>query len=342
MSSFNYGIWSHLLLYHVMSSGLLRGGWKWSSRTMSRPNGTYITIVVYVHRCVSACVYVCVYVHVCMFVPLVLHFIWSVTLILIFPPIFFFLAYRCRVILLNSFCFWLTYAFFLSLFVFLSLSVCPCACVNQVNEGLHPNVITYAAAIAACKNRYEHHHHVYVYVYVLSVCIRACCLRAYADTHSCALVSVRPRVKSSFYHMSLDPSNHSLLPTIYLYRVSCVCCMCVVRVCCMFRPQTVIALLQRMKKENVIPNTIVLTAAIDSLAREGGGTHTGRVCVSHPLCCTSLCRIVLYNLTILIKELSACPAQSYPALSCSIISPIPSPCLVVHGTAKNSTHCLYS
>ena len=30
-----------------------------------------------------------------------------------------------------------------------------------------------------------------------------------------------------------------------------------------------------MKKENVVPNTIVLTAAIDSLAREGGGTHTG-------------------------------------------------------------------
>lgn len=30
-----------------------------------------------------------------------------------------------------------------------------------------------------------------------------------------------------------------------------------------------------MKNENVVPNTIVLTAAIDSLAREGGGTHTG-------------------------------------------------------------------
>jgi hypothetical protein len=27
--------------------------------------------------------------------------------------------------------------------------------------------------------------------------------------------------------------------------------------------------------ENVAPNTIVLTSAIDSLAREGGGVHTG-------------------------------------------------------------------
>lgn len=43
------------------------------------------------------------------------------------------------------------------------------------------------------------------------------------------------------------------------------------------RPQTVISLLERMKNENVVPNTIVLTAAIDSLAREGGGTHTGTV-----------------------------------------------------------------
>lgn len=37
----------------------------------------------------------------------------------------------------------------------------------------------------------------------------------------------------------------------------------------------VISLLERMRSENVIPNTIVLTAAIDSLAREGGGAHTG-------------------------------------------------------------------
>jgi hypothetical protein len=33
--------------------------------------------------------------------------------------------------------------------------------------------------------------------------------------------------------------------------------------------------LERMKVENVAPNTIVLTSAIDSLAREGGGVHTG-------------------------------------------------------------------
>ena len=63
----------------------------------------------------------------------------------------------------------------------------------MVNEGLHPNVITYAAAMAACKHR----------------------------------------------------------------------------------PQMVISLLERMKLEKVEPNTIVLTAAIDSLAREGGGAHTG-------------------------------------------------------------------
>jgi hypothetical protein len=37
----------------------------------------------------------------------------------------------------------------------------------------------------------------------------------------------------------------------------------------------VISLLERMKVENVAPNTIVLTSAIDSLAREGGGVHTG-------------------------------------------------------------------
>ena len=37
----------------------------------------------------------------------------------------------------------------------------------------------------------------------------------------------------------------------------------------------VISLLERMKYERVEPNTIVLTAAIDSLAREGGGVYTG-------------------------------------------------------------------
>jgi pentatricopeptide repeat protein len=55
------------------------------------------------------------------------------------------------------------------------------------------------------------------------------------------------------------------------------------------RPQTVIALLERMKKENVVPNTIVLTAAIDSLAREGGGTHTGTEEYSTVQSCTVLC-----------------------------------------------------
>ena len=45
-----------------------------------------------------------------------------------------------------------------------------------------------------------------------------------------------------------------------------------------FRPQMVISLLDRMKAENVLPNTIVLTAAIDSLAREGGGEHTSTYC----------------------------------------------------------------
>ena len=160
-----------------------------------------------------------------------------------------------------------------------------------MNEGLHPNVITYAAAIAACKNRYKHQHQVYVHVlvYVLHVCIRACYLCAYADAHSYVLVSVRPCLKPFLYHISLHLSIHSLLLSIHIYCVSCVCCTfvvrmcctCVVRVCCTYRPQTVIALLGRMKKENVIPNTIVLTAAIDSLAREGGGTHTGRVCISH-------------------------------------------------------------
>ena len=38
----------------------------------------------------------------------------------------------------------------------------------------------------------------------------------------------------------------------------------------------VISLLERMKYERVEPNTIVLTAAIDSLAREGGGVYTGK------------------------------------------------------------------
>jgi hypothetical protein len=55
------------------------------------------------------------------------------------------------------------------------------------------------------------------------------------------------------------------------------CCVCCNNDINTNRPQTVIALLERMKNENVVPNTIVLTAAIDSLAREGGGTHTGTV-----------------------------------------------------------------
>ena len=62
----------------------------------------------------------------------------------------------------------------------------------------------------------------------------------------------------------------------------------------------VISLLERMKYEKVEPNTIVLTAAIDSLAREGGGVHTGTysvifiilwlyTCVSTDLYQTVLC-----------------------------------------------------
>ena len=42
----------------------------------------------------------------------------------------------------------------------------------------------------------------------------------------------------------------------------------------------VISLLERMKSEKVEPNTIVLTAAIDSLARDGGGQHTGSTYLS--------------------------------------------------------------
>jgi hypothetical protein len=48
----------------------------------------------------------------------------------------------------------------------------------------------------------------------------------------------------------------------------------------------VISLLERMKLENVVPNTIVLTAAIDSLAREGGGVHTGTYYTK--LCCAAV------------------------------------------------------
>ena len=44
----------------------------------------------------------------------------------------------------------------------------------------------------------------------------------------------------------------------------------------------VISLLERMKSEKVEPNTIVLTAAIDSLARDGGGQHTGSTYTSTP------------------------------------------------------------
>ena len=113
--------------------------------------------------------------------------------------------------------------------------------------------------------------------------------------------------------------------------------MCVLNVCCTYRPQTVIALLQRMKKENVIPNTIVLTAAIDSLAREGGGTHTGRVGVSHLLHFTVSYRVISLGHPNEGVICLSCPILSCPLLSYPLYRP---PCFVVHGTEIARNACI--
>lgn len=46
---------------------------------------------------------------------------------------------------------------------------------------------------------------------------------------------------------------------------------------CRDRPQKVLALLERMRNENIEANTIVLTSAINALAR-AGGNYTGKTC----------------------------------------------------------------
>ena len=108
--------------------------------------------------------------------------------------------------------------------------------------------------------------------------------------------SVVADVLNAISHHTLPLSNviQTLLRYSSFTSPYVLCAICVCTVCCnndinTNRPQTVIALLERMKNENVVPNTIVLTAAIDSLAREGGGTHTGTEENSTVQSCILLC-----------------------------------------------------
>lgn len=147
----------------------------------------------------------------------------------------------------------------------------------QVTEGLHPNVITYAAAMAACKNRLAvinaHICHDYIHTSFFSSFLSIYhCLFPLAFSYTLLILqfhskrylshsSISPEL---FYHATshFHPTYPSPTRSVPPRPLS-------------IRPLTVIALLERMKKENVVPNTIVLTTAIDSLAREGGGIHTG-------------------------------------------------------------------
>ena len=61
--------------------------------------------------------------------------------------------------------------------------------------------------------------------------------------------------------------NEGLKPNVITYAA--------VMAACKDKPAVVLDLLQRMKDDGIEPNTIVLTSAINSLAR-GGGEYTGK------------------------------------------------------------------